>query len=63
MGTATFSFRFVRMVAVVLAAAARYLAVSPFRIIGGWLIRAQRFLGVLVGRARTALADACRRLL
>jgi hypothetical protein len=62
MGTATFSFRVMSMMAVVFAATTGYFAVPALRIVGRRFIDVERLLGFLVRSARPALADARWRL-
>jgi hypothetical protein len=62
MGAATFSFRFMAMVAIVFATTARYFAVPALRIVGRRLLDVERLPGVFMRSARAALADARRRL-
>jgi hypothetical protein len=62
MSTAALSFRIVSMMGIVLAAAAGDFAVPALWIVGRRLVDVKRCLGVLMGSARAALADACPRL-
>jgi len=62
MSAATFSFRVMSMMGIVLAAAAGNFAVAALRIVGGRLLEVKRLLGVLMRSARAALANAGRRL-
>jgi hypothetical protein len=62
MGTATFSFRVMSMMAVVFAATTGYFAVPALRIVGRRFIDVEWFLGILMRSAWTALADARWRL-
>ena len=62
MSAATFSFRVMGMVGVVLAAAAGNFAVAALRIVGGRFLDVKRLLGVLMRSARATLANAGRRL-
>jgi hypothetical protein len=62
MGTAAFSFRLMRVVAIVFAAAPGYFAVPAPRIVGRRFLDVERLLGVFMRSTRAALADARRGL-
>jgi hypothetical protein len=62
MGAAALSFRLVSVVTVMFAAAPGHFAVPALRIVGRRFLGVKRRLGVLMGSARAALANARGRL-
>jgi hypothetical protein len=62
MRAAALSFRVMSMMAIVFAAASGYFAVPALRIVGRRFLNVERLLGVFVGCAGAALADARWRL-